>query len=176
MIKIIVSSKNPVKINAVLEGFNSVYPNNKFSVTGISVASGVLDQPMSEEETMRGALNRVNNANKSNPIGDFWVGIEGGIEEKNDGMITFAWVVIKSKTQIGKGRTTAFYLPDKVSALIRQGKELGDADDIVFGKKNSKQQNGAIGILTSNVLTRTSAYIPAVIIALIPFKNPSLYK
>jgi inosine/xanthosine triphosphatase len=33
-------------------------------------------------------------------------------------------------------------LPEPVSKLIRTGTELGHADDIVFGKKNSKQGSG----------------------------------
>jgi non-canonical (house-cleaning) NTP pyrophosphatase len=34
---------------------------------------------------------------------------------------------------------------------------------------------GAVGILTGDVLTRTTYYEPAIILALIPFKNPELY-
>jgi non-canonical (house-cleaning) NTP pyrophosphatase len=53
--------------------------------------------------------------------------------------------------------------------------ELGEADDVYFGLSNSKQANGAVGLLTGNVLTRASFYEQAVIFALIPFKNPDLY-
>jgi non-canonical (house-cleaning) NTP pyrophosphatase len=60
--------------------------------------------------------------------------------------------------------------------LIRQGKELGEADDIVFSQNNSKQANGAIGILTGDVIDRTSLYEHAVILALAPFKNLELYQ
>jgi non-canonical (house-cleaning) NTP pyrophosphatase len=52
--------------------------------------------------------------------------------------------------------------------------ELGEADDLVFGQINSKQQNGAIGILTNDLIDRESLYRPAVIMALIPFLNPTL--
>ena len=58
---------------------------------------------------------------------------------------------------------------------MRQGLELGQADDIVFGRSNSKQANGAVGILTDDVIDRAQLYEPAVIFALIPFKNPDLY-
>ncbi len=179
--KIIVSSTNPVKINATLEGFQQVFPNKTFEIEGLSVPSGVSDQPISEKETMEGAKNRVLNAHEIYPKADYWVGIEGGIqkvesdEQDDPEMMTFAWVFIKSKDQIGKGRSASFFLPPKVVTLIEQGKELGEADDIVFGKNNSKQQNGAIGILTEDLITRTALYIPAVIIALIPFKNTHLY-
>jgi non-canonical (house-cleaning) NTP pyrophosphatase len=50
--------------------------------------------------------------------------------------------------------------------------ELGDADDAVFGRSNSKQANGSIGLLTDDALTRTEYYVQAVIMALIPFKKP----
>jgi non-canonical (house-cleaning) NTP pyrophosphatase len=53
--------------------------------------------------------------------------------------------------------------------------ELGDADDVVFGRTNSKQENGAVGLLTENVIDRTAYYVQALILALIPFKNSVLY-
>lgn len=176
MKKIVIASKNPVKINAVLSGFQKMFPNEKFEISGVSVLSGVSDQPRSDTEIFQGALNRAENALKD-PIGaDFSVGIEGGVDEKNNEMEQFAWVVIKSKdNKIGKGRTGTFFLPPQVAELIRQGKELGEADDIVFGRTNSKQDNGAVGILTNDVINRTHFYSEAVIMALIPFKNERLY-
>ena len=105
-----------------------------------------------------------------------WVGIEGGIEDYGVEMAAFAWIVVKSRNLCGKGRTGSFFLPGEIAELVRGGKELGDADDIVFQKSNSKQKNGAIGILTGNVVDRTSLYEQAVILALVPFKNPELYQ
>ena len=91
-------------------------------------------------------------------------------------MEAFAWVVIKAKGNgFGKGRTGTFFLPPQIAELIKQGKELGEADDIVFGRTNSKQENGAVGILTENVVDRTKYYTEAVVLALIPFKNKKLY-
>ena len=52
--------------------------------------------------------------------------------------------------------------------------ELGHADDEVFGRDNSKQQNGAIGLLTDDLVDREAYYIHAVIMALVPFKNRGL--
>ena len=174
--KIIVASKNPVKINTAYEGFIKMFPDIVFEIEGISAESNVADQPMSEEKTLQGALNRAENASKINSEADYWVGIEGGLEERKGEMESFAWVAVKSRSgKIGKGRTGTFFLPKAVAELVKQGKELGDADDIVFKKQNSKQANGAIGLLTDDILTRTTFYEPAVIMALIPFKNPDLY-
>ncbi len=174
--KIVVASKNPVKINATLNGFKKMFPEMIFEVEGISVPSNVSEQPTSDAETFTGALHRVDNASKEITDADFWVGIEGGVEEKQSEMEAFAWIIVKSNNgKYGKGRTGTFFLPAKISELIKQGKELGEADDIVFGRTNSKQENGAVGILTGDVVDRTKYYTEAVIFACIPFKNKELY-
>lgn len=174
--KIIVASTNPVKIATTKDGFAKMFPDSALEVSGVSVTSGVSDQPLSEEETINGATNRALQAFQKCPHADFWVGIEGGIERIGTEIEVFAWIVVRAKNgKTGKGRTGSFFLPQKIADLINQGKELGEADDIVFGRRNSKQSNGAVGILTGDVLTRTSYYEPAVILALIPFRNPQLY-
>lgn len=176
MKKIVIASKNPVKINATLSGFQKMFPNEQFEIEGVSVPSGVSDQPKNDLETFSGAWNRADSACKGKSDADFCVGIEGGIEEKNSDMEAFAWVVIKSRNGgFGKGRTGTFFLPPQVAELIKQGKELGEADDIIFGRTNSKQENGAVGILTGNVVDRTKYYTEAIVLALIPFKNKKLY-
>lgn len=175
MKKIIVASKNPVKIQAARLGFEKMFPAEVFEALGIAVASGVADQPMTNAETLQGAINRTQNAQKVHAIADFWIGIEGGIEEVDGEMEAFAWVFILSKNQKGKAKSASFALPKAVTQLIKQGMELGAADDIVFGDSNSKQKNGAVGLLTGDVLTRAGLYEEAVKLALIPFKNQNLY-
>ena len=135
--------------------------------------SGVSDQPMTDAETLRGALNRVARARSDAPDADYWVGMEGGVEDRGE-LEAFAWIVVVDGTRTGKSRTATFYLPEETARLVRQGIELGHADDQVFGRSNSKQQNGSVGLLTGDALDRTGFYTQAVILALIPFKNPSL--
>lgn len=173
--KVLVASKNPVKLNAVKSAFCRMLPNMEFEFLSASVPSNVVDQPMDNETTFKGALNRANNAKNSFPDANFWVGVEGGIEISGDEMAAFAWIVIVSQDQTGKSRTGNFFLPTKVTELIKAGKELGEADDIVFGHSNSKQKDGAVGILTHNCITRTTLYTEAVVLALIPFLNPEIY-
>jgi inosine/xanthosine triphosphatase len=119
--------------------------------------------------------NRIKNL-KGLTTADYYVSMEGGVEFKEQDLECFAWMIIESHELQGKARTGTFFLPHKVGELIQQGMELGDADDVVFGGTNSKQKNGSIGILTKDVLTRTSFYTEALIMALIPFHNESLYE
>ncbi len=174
--KIIVASKNPVKIQAALDGFSRMFPGQAFEVIGAPIDSGVSGQPMSDRETYQGALNRAKRAREAYPDADFSVGIEGGVEDAETGMHEVAWAVVVSREgRIGQARGATFYLPHPIAEMIRQGKELGDANDILFQRTNSKQQNGAVGILTGDVITRASYCAEAVCMALILFKNPGLY-
>ena len=171
---VIIASKNPVKISSVKKAFEKMFENEQFEFIGDSIPSDVSDQPISDQETLQGATNRANNAHKQFPDADFWVGLEGGLEEIDDDLGSLAWVVVKSKDKVGKARALTFLLPPKVTALVKQGKEMSEAANLVFGINNS-QHNGAIGTLTSDVITRTSDYTETVILALVPFKNSELY-
>jgi len=175
MPKIIVASHNPVKIESARRGYSQLFPDELIEIYAVEVPSGVGLQPSSDAETLRGAANRAHNARAAIPQADSWVGIEGGVEEWADRLAAFAWVVVLSKGRCGQARTATFFLPPAVAELVRQGVELGEADDIVFGRTNSKQANGAVGLLTGDAIDRTTYYQQAVLLALIPLKNPQLY-
>lgn len=173
--RIIVASTNPVKIDCARRGFARVFPDETLDVNGVSVPSGVTDQPMTDAETLIGASNRAANARAAFPDAEFWVGIEGGVQEQDGALLVFAWIVVLSPERQGRARSGTFVLPDEVAQLVHQGYELGYADDAVFGRSNSKQQNGSVGILTRDLIDRADFYTEAVILALIPFMNPALH-
>ena len=174
-IRIIVASKNPVKVNCSRSGFQKVFPKAKLNIEAVSVASDVSDQPMTDQETLDGAKNRAMNAQREFKSADFWIGLEGGIADDGQEMEAFAWIYIISKSRSGKARTASFDLPPQIRDLVLSGVELGHADDQVFSRENSKHGNGAVGILTHELIDRAAYYEPAVILALIPFVNESLY-
>lgn len=172
---IVVASTNPVKMNAAVQGFSAMFPEEEFVVHSAKVQPSISVQPMTDAETLTGAAERAETVRKNFPEGDYWVGIEGGAEEVKDQIGVFAWVVVLDHSRMGKGRSGEFFLPEKVAELVRDGMELGEADDQVFGRSNSKQTNGAVGLLTNDAVDRVGLYVPAVIFALIPFKNTELY-
>ncbi|KAL7818673.1 NTPase [Trichoderma aethiopicum] len=212
--RVVVASRNPVKISAATEAFRGMFPSAEFSFTGLSVPSGVADQPMTDAETLQGARNRAQNARDAEPQAEYWVGIEGGVDDSGGSMETFAWVVVLGRTKMtgshsgsepsasqkesaadgagvataasdvagssrgvermGRARTAAFFQPEEVARLVRGGMDLGPAGDQVFGSENSRQHSGSIGLLTGDLINRSAYYVPAVIAALIPFKNSTL--
>ena len=173
-LNVLVGSKNPTKIKAVSEAFKRVFKKNNVVVSGVSVPSGVSDQPMGSSETKTGAKNRLKNLKTH--LADFYVGIEGGCGYEDKTLYAFAWIVVENKKgRQGQGKTSMFQLPKKIKDLIEDGVELGVADDIVFNRKNSKKKDGAIGILTGGLIDRTKYYEEAVVLSLIPFLNKKLF-
>ncbi|GJC99021.1 NTPase [Colletotrichum higginsianum] len=174
---IVVASKNPTKIRAAQLGFESALPGGSYDMRGHTVGSA--RPALSDEETLRGALNRARGAQEIETEADYWVGIEGGIDmaDRQEGgpIMNFAWIVVLDRHgRVGKARTAAYYLAEETAACLRRGMELGDADNLVFGQTNTRSGKGSVGLLTDDVIDRTEYYRHAVILALIPFKNKTL--
>jgi inosine/xanthosine triphosphatase len=172
---VLVGSKNPVKISCTEDAFTRAF-NKSFLVEGINASSGVPEQPKGNRETLLGAKNRAFNSREIFPEANFWVGIEGGVDEDEKGMFAFAWIfIVDNRGKTSQSKTGTFYIPTAVANLVNEGMELGKADDLVFNQDNSKQQGGSVGILTHGIVDRSEYYRQAIILALIPFLNERLY-
>lgn len=177
MMKILVGSKNPVKINSVKEAFQKYFEN--IEVIGMEVNSWVSDQPVNEE-TFDGAKNRafelIERNKKENIHANFFIGIEGGIIELYSRWFAFGCMCIADENgNTGFGTSAHFELPGKVVKELLNGKELGDVMDIIQNESNTKQKHGAIGYFTKGVMSRSELYVPGLVTALIPFLNKELY-
>ena len=172
---VVVASQNPVKVAATRRGFERMFPSTALHLHPVTVSSGVREQPLSDAETFQGALNRAQRAAQLVPQADYWVGIEGGVEERQGSMEAFAWIVVYTPRLLGKSRTGTFSLPADVAALIRQGQELGLAVEALYKQAQVKQTTGAVGVLTEGVIDRVQLYEHAVVLALVPFKHAERY-
>lgn len=169
-----VGSENPVKIDCVKEAIGEFWQET--NVIGVNTDSEVSAQPMSDHEMASGAFNRACKALKSIESAQFGVGIEGGALDSEDGLWAYAWIVIVDRNgRIGKGQSGRFLLPEAVAQMVREGIELGEADDRFFKRENSKQKDGAVGILSDGRVTRHDLYKPAVTFALLRFIHPEYY-
>ncbi|MDD2680783.1 MAG: inosine/xanthosine triphosphatase [Patescibacteria group bacterium] len=174
---VVVASLNPVKIEAARLSFERVFPEQVFNFIGVAAQSGVADQPLSDKETRMGVNNRLHSAQLLSPEADYYIAFEGGVEDKEDGLEIFAWIsIIDSSGKRGKARSASFILPNKIRELvIDQGLEMGDANDILFNLKNSKQKAGGIASLSKGLIARTDYYVHTGILALVPFMHSDLY-
>lgn len=175
--KILVGSKNPVKIDAVMEAFSSYF--DKVEVEGIEVESSVPDQPI-DEETFEGAEHRAKVLHKLNEkanIGaSFFVGIEGGAINIYAKWFAFGAVcIIDSKGNIGFGTSPMFELWHDAIEELLDGVELGDVMGQITGDYEVKRKGGAVGYLTGGVVERKDLYIQGLKLAIIPFLKEDLY-
>lgn len=200
-ILVAVGSTNPVKVRAAETAFGKCFPEHKITCYAVpGVKSGVSDQPIGMGETERGARNRAVAAMKKASATKAWaphfaVGLEGGLvtssglgSARENGYkkggapspgldcVAVMAVLERSSGRISTGTSSSFTLPPLLTKLVRGGMELGDADDVVFSRTNSKQEDGTVGILTKGVIDRTAYYVHPLVLALVPFVNKELYK
>lgn len=172
--QVVVGTTNPAKLAAVRGAVQRIWPNA--TVTGAHLESGVRAQPLDDEEAILGATNRARLALQSGDA-DLGVGVEGNTVEMAQGMFSTAWVVVVDRGgALGLGSSGRFLLPESVAQAVRQGGELGPLMDEFTGEQNTKHKQGAVGILTNNLITRTAALETAVIFALTRFINPGYYR
>lgn len=174
--KVAVGSTNPVKIEATKKAFKKVWPDKKWEVIGLEISSSVSDQPMSDKESIKGARNRAKGTIRKSAA-DFGVGLEGGLQQISDKWFDTGWIVIIDKNGVeGIGSTIRMHTPQKMIQMVKKGMEIGEADDILFKTKNSKQKKGHFGLMTNNAIDRVNAYKDGVISALARFIHPNIFQ
>lgn len=173
--KVVVASENPVKVNVARRAFTLLYPGEEIEFVPMKSDSGVPDQPM-DGETEQGALNRLTFIRKTHPEADFWISQEGGLYRDGERLYNRAWIMVSDKSgRIAKSSTALFYLPAKVTAYVKEGMELGHANDMFFGTVNLGQGSGGIGYLTGGAIDREAYYLQAAVIALSELKHAEWY-
>ncbi len=175
--KILVGSKNPVKIDAVKEAFSKYF--NGVEVKDMSAESSVSPQPVGDE-TFRGAKNRASWLKKINDEeslnADYFIGIEGGISRFFNMWFALGLIcIIDKEGKAGFGASPLFELPGSVTEELLKGIELGEVMDKITGNHNTKQKGGAISYFTNGVMDRKELYVQGVITAFIPFLHKELF-
>jgi inosine/xanthosine triphosphatase len=168
-----VGSTNPAKLEAVHRALARLAPG--CAVEGVEVPSGVGKQPFGDEETRRGALARAQAALATSGA-DVAFGLEGGVIVEGGRPWLVSWVaVIDRAGLLGEASGLRMPLPRSATEKLRGGEELGEVIDALFDVHLSKQQAGAIGLLTEGFVSRTDAFADLVAMACAPLLRPDLY-
>lgn len=168
--KFFVASKNPVKINAVKHAVALEFP--EALVDGFEAPSNVSDQPMSDDETRRGAFNRAHNLRQllldQKKIADdeevLCIGLEGGVfhpefSEDSQELWSTVWAVaLDQSNQAYFSNGARFPLPTFISEMLHAGLEMGPALGKHLKDPDLRSKGGAIGFLTKNFTNRTDEY------------------
>ncbi|WP_306465445.1 DUF84 family protein [Bacillus sp. NTK074B] len=156
MLKVAIGTTNPAKVQAIQKAFKGQYGEVHFEC--LKTESHVSEQPMSDQETIEGALNRAKIVLKTTGS-DVGIGLEGGVSESLYGMFVCNWgalVDLNGTEIIGGGARIA--LPKEISHEIKAGKELGPLMDEYTQRTGIRKKEGAIGVFTNGLLTREEMF------------------
>jgi inosine/xanthosine triphosphatase len=202
-ITIAVGSTRKPKLNAVseaLQQFAHVFPHTEFELVGREVETGVNHTPSSSEELMRGARHRadalIQIAAKENQPWHYFVGLEGGLNviqahprpngsspielaagTTNRRVFLEGWAYVTDGTRGHFGRSGAIELPEALAQeVLDKGIELSVAVDRFAGAIGIRDNQGAWGVLSANLIARQEAFRVALVAAFAPFYNAKMYE
>ncbi|AXI09743.1 DUF84 family protein [Oceanobacillus sp. 143] len=150
--EIIIGSKNPTKVQAVAEIFESD------QVNAIEAKSKVSAQPFSDEETKQGAINRAMECRKytTNGIG---IGLEGGVMFVGDTLYLCNWgALVAEDWRIFTASGARIALPNELVESLKNGFELGEIMDDYANRKEVSTHEGTIGIFTNDLVSRKEMF------------------
>lgn len=151
MNRIYLGSTNKAKINAVMKAIPD------YEVIGIPVESKVRPQPLDDEETIQGALNRAQQL----PKDGLRVGLEAGVNLHNGILFMVNWgVLIDEKGQVYYAGGTRVPLTEEIKhGILVKGEELSTVMGQISTIENIKEKEGAIGYFTCNQVVRSDIFV-----------------
>lgn len=154
------------------------------SVVARPVQTNAPAMPLTDWELMSGARERALSVRdlliKQKLEADLYVGLEGGFHSISlDGeWHTFlrGWAYVTDGERGNFGMSPSITVPEAIVKDVIQGKrELGIVIDEVAGGRDVRSKQGAWGVLSRDLLTRSMSFEAALIAAFAPFYNSKLY-
>ncbi|MER2170753.1 inosine/xanthosine triphosphatase [Paenisporosarcina quisquiliarum] len=154
--KILIGTNNRAKTKAVKAISSIYYPNAIFE--NIEVPSLVSDQPMSQEETRQGAINRA----KHLMVGSdalFGIGLEGGVQEIDDQLYICNWgALVTQNGDVFTATGAGIPLPKEIAEQLLAGAELGPVMDVFTNKNEIRHDEGAVGVFSNGLVNRSAMF------------------
>lgn len=155
--QVAIASLNPTKVGAVQAVLPLSFPQAE--LVTISVESEVSHQPLSEEETKQGAINRSKNALRQASV-DVAIGLEGGVYIDEEKLFLCNWGAITDRAgALYLAGGAKIELPTEFIPELLEGKELCNLCDAYFKTQNIRSHGGAIGALTKDMVNRQEMFI-----------------
>lgn len=155
------------------------------NVVARRVEVSVPAMPMTDWQLMQGARERAFAAQESLKSrrldADIYVGLEGGFHsisiEGEWHTFLRGWAYATDGVNKGAfGAAPSISVPpDIVKSVVEGRKELGVVIDEVTGGRDIRSKQGAWGVLSRDLVTRSLSFELALIAAFAPFYNPKLY-
>lgn len=148
--EIAVGSNNPVKIQAIKNALNG----ENIKVVPCAALSKVRAQPLSNEETQQGAINRAKDClEKTNS--EVAIGLEAGVVFIENQVYLCHWGAIADRNHnVYFTNGPLILLPSGYLKALEEGKNLEDIMHYSTGIESLGTKEGAIGVFTQNRLNR----------------------
>lgn len=155
--KILIGTNNKAKTKAVQTVSRTYYPDAQFE--NIEVPSMVSDQPMSQEETRQGAINRAKQLMEFSKDALFGVGLEGGVQVIEGQMYICNWgALVTQEGDIFTATGAGVPLPQEIAEQLLAGAELGPVMDVYTNRNNIRHEEGAIGVFSNGIVNRSAMF------------------
>jgi non-canonical (house-cleaning) NTP pyrophosphatase len=155
------------------------------SVTARAVEPDAPLMPLTDWQLMHGARSRAEavceKLDKEGLAAELYVGLEGGFHSINvdEEWHTFlrGWAYATDGKRGYFGASPSISVPSLIADMVIDGKrELGVVIDEVAGERDVRSRQGAWGVLSRDLLTRSMSFETALIAAFAPFYNPVFYR
>jgi len=156
----------------------------KAEIVARAVETSVPAMPLTDSHLMRGASERADAVREllkaEGERADYYVGLEGGFHSITIGgqRHTFlrGWAYASDGARGYYGAAPSVSVPlEIVGRVERSRRELGDVIDEVAGERDVRSRQGAWGVLTRDLLTRSTSFETALLAAFAPFYNARIY-
>ena len=175
-IRILVTSKNPVKIKASKDAFEKFFDSLEIVSKEIVITDKNAHQPIGCEQTRNFSRKRVLLAKQKFKGFDYYIGIESGVMKFDSNtayIIVYSSVGNKSKIHTTKGCEIPLPMDWYDSLNNSKDNELGDIAERESGVRDIKKKQGIVGFFSQNHITRYDISLQSVIMSLVPFLNDS---
>jgi non-canonical (house-cleaning) NTP pyrophosphatase len=158
---------------------------NDAIVTARAVETDAPAMPVTDWQLMHGARARAlavrDELQKEGASAQLYVGLEGGFHSISidDEWHTFlrGWAYATDGRSGYFGAGPSVTVPHSITDMVIDGRrELGVVIDEVANERDVRSRQGAWGVLSRDLLTRSMSFESALIAALAPFYNSRLYK
>ena len=154
------------------------------NVVARAVQTNAPVMPLTDWELMKGARDRAlavrDLLREQDLAADLYVGLEGGFHsisvEGHWHTFLRGWAYVTDGKRGNFGMSPSIAVPEEIVKKVIEGRqELGLVIDEVAGMRDVRSRQGAWGILSRDLLTRSMSFEAALIAAFAPFYNPHLY-
>lgn len=167
MKKIVVCSKNKAKNMAVEKVIKDFIKD--YYIVSLETNSNVSETPISDDEGIKGCLNRIDSALKQDDGGYLYIAMEGILTETMNESFLCGWTVIfnNETKEYLYGCSAKVHIPKEIMKDMDSNKRLSDVvSEYKKTDEDMVRNYGTNGILTNGCYTRTDEFMDSILCAI----------